>query len=170
MALLPLIFGIIIYYGPINNSPSFGVIITGFLGITTTVIWEELHYRVIGVELLKDKNKFISIKSIIILILIFALSHSINFIFNPNLTEIIRIIFSISTGALFLGLYLNTKNVFMPMLSHFLLNYTSMFFTTFSTSPNYFDNITNVIFYISIIVYLIIGINLLKTYYNNVKK
>lgn len=166
-ALIPMAFSILLIFGPINKMPNTYVIISGVLGAFTTAVWEELSYRVIGTKAFEDENEKLNSKSVIILCLLFGFSHAINIILKPNeiLIELFRIILSTAVGSLFLALYLKTRNIKLSILSHFLLNYVTLFFKTFSTTPNYLGYIAyDVIYYLSVITYFVISWYIFRRY------
>lgn len=167
ISLVPMVFSTLLIFGPINKFPSTFTVVTGTLSVAATAIWEELHFRVIGTGMLKGEKQKLDIKSVILLILIFGFSHAINILLKPNevMLELFRIIFSAATGSLFLALYLKTNNITLSILSHFLLNYITLFFKTFSTSPNYLGYIAyDVIYYISVVTYFVIAYIMFKKY------
>lgn len=167
VALIPMTFSILLIFGPINKMPNTYVIISGVLGAFTTAVWEELSYRVIGTKAFEDENEKLNSKSVILLCLLFGFSHAINIILKPNeiLIELFRIILSTAVGSLFLALYLKTRNIKLSILSHFLLNYVTLFFKTFSTTPNYLGYIAyDVIYYLSVITYFLISWYIFKRY------
>ena len=166
-ALIPMAFSILLIFGPINKMPNTYVIISGVLGAFTTAVWEELSYRVIGTKAFEDENEKLNSKSVILLCLLFGFSHAINIILKPNeiLIELFRIILSTAVGSLFLALYLKTRNIKLSILSHFLLNYVTLFFKTFSTTPNYLGYIAyDVIYYLSVITYFVISWYIFRRY------
>ena len=167
VALIPMTFSILLIFGPINKMPNTYVIISGVLGAFTTAVWEELSYRVIGTKAFEDENEKLNSKSVILLCLLFGFSHAINIILKPNeiLIELFRIILSTAVGSLFLALYLKTRNIKLSILSHFLLNYVTLFFKTFSTTPNYLGYIAyDVIYYLSVITYFVISWYIFRRY------
>ncbi len=167
VALIPMTFSILLIFGPINKMPNTYVIISGVLGAFTTAAWEELSYRVIGTKAFEDENEKLNSKSVILLCLLFGFSHAINIILKPNeiLIELFRIILSTAVGSLFLALYLKTRNIKLSILSHFLLNYVTLFFKTFSTTPNYLGYIAyDVIYYLSVITYFVISWYIFRRY------
>ena len=167
VALIPMTFSILLIFGPINKMPNTYVIISGILGAFTTAVWEELSYRVIGTKAFEDENEKLNSKSVILLCLLFGFSHAINIILKPNeiLIELFRIILSTAVGSLFLALYLKTRNIKLSILSHFLLNYVTLFFKTFSTTPNYLGYIAyDVIYYLSVITYFLISWYIFRRY------
>lgn len=167
VALIPMTFSILLIFGPINKMPNTYVIISGVLGAFTTAVWEELSYRVIGTKAFEDENEKLNRKSVILLCLLFGFSHAINIILKPNeiLIELFRIILSTAVGSLFLALYLKTRNIKLSILSHFLLNYVTLFFKTFSTIPNYLGYIAyDVIYYLSVITYFVISWYIFRRY------
>lgn len=167
VALIPMTFSILLIFGPINKMPNTYVIISGVLGAFTTAVWEELSYRVIGTKAFEDENEKLNSKSVILLCLLFGFSHAINIILKPNeiLIELFRIILSTAVGSLFLALYLKTRNIKLSILSHFLLNYVTLFFKTFSTTPNYLGYIAyDVIYYSSVITYFVISWYIFRRY------
>ena len=167
VALIPMTFSILLIFGPINKMPNTYVIISGVLGAFTTAVWEELSYRVIGTKAFEDENEKLNRKSVILLCLLFGFSHAINIILKPNeiLIELFRIILSTAVGSLFLALYLKTRNIKLSILSHFLLNYVTLFFKTFSTIPNYLGYIAyDVIYYLSVVTYFVISWYIFRRY------
>ena len=167
VALIPMTFSILLIFGPINKMPNTYLIISGVLGAFTTAVWEELSYRVIGTKAFEDENEKLNSKSVILLCLLFGFSHAINIILKPNeiLIELFRIILSTAVGSLFLALYLKTRNIKLSILSHFLLNYVTLFFKTFSTTPNYLGYIAyDVIYYLSVITYFLISWYIFRRY------
>lgn len=167
VALIPMTFSILLIFGPINKMPNTYVIISGILGAFTTAVWEELSYRVIGTKAFEDENEKLNSKSVILLCLLFGFSHAINIILKPNeiLIELFRIILSTAVGSLFLALYLKTRNIKLSILSHFLLNYVTLFFKTFSITPNYLGYIAyDVIYYLSVITYFVISWYIFRRY------
>lgn len=167
VALIPMTFSILLIFGPINKMPNTYVIISGVLGAFTTAVWEELSYRVIGTKAFEDENEKLNSKSVILLCLLFGFSHAINIILKPNeiLIELFRIILSTAVGSLFLALYLKTRNIKLSILSHFLLNYVTLFFKSFSTTPNYLGYIAyDVIYYLSVVTYFVISWYIFRRY------
>lgn len=165
IAILPMIINFVLMCGPVDKSVSNWIVISGIIRVVTTATWEELHFRAIGVDMLKNKKGKLTKEYAILLIFIFAFLHVINIILNPNqiLVELFRIVLSLSIGAFFLAIYLKTGNILVSILSHFLLNYTTLFFNTFSSNPNSLGIIVyDVVYYIGIILYLCIAVNIIK--------
>ena len=165
VALIPMCISIILICGPINRAPSLKNVVLGILGMLATAIWEELFYRVIGVEVFKNSDGIITKNSVIILVLLFSFSHAINIVLKPHeyMIELFRIVLSASAGMLFLALYLKTRNIYVPILSHFLMNYTTLFFKTFSYTPNVLGYITyDIVFYVGIIAYFLLANRIFK--------
>lgn len=165
IAMLPVLINLILMYGPVDKRVSNWVAITSFFRVLITAIWEELHFRAIGVDVLKNNSDKITKDNAILLIFIFAFSHSINILLNPNqiLVELFRIILSTATGSLFLSLYLKTNNIVVSILSHFCLNYTTLFFNTFSSKPNSLGIIVyDIVYYIGIMMYFYVAIYIIR--------
>ena len=167
ISLVPALFSMLLIFGPINKIPDVYSVIIGVLGVLATAIWEELHYRMIGVEVFKGEKEKLTYKEVILLSLLFGFSHAINIVLKPQeiLIELFRIILSTASASLFLALYIKTKRIELSILSHFLLNYITLFFKTFSTSYNYLGYIAyDVIYYISVISYFVIAYMIFKKY------
>ena len=165
ICLIPMIINFILMFGPIDKAISKWVFFATLFRTIATATWEELHFRVVGVDMLKNKDSNLTKEYAILLVFIFAFLHMVNIFLNPYqiLVELFRIILSLATGSLFLSLYLKTNNIFVPIIAHFLLNYTTLFFNTFSTNPNSLGIIVyNIVYYIGLIIYFGIAIYIIK--------
>lgn len=165
IATLPLIVNFVLMYGQIDKKVPLCLVIIKTFRVITTAVWEELHFRAIGVSMLKNKKEKLEKEYAILLVFIFAFLHLINILLNYNniLVELYRTVLAVATGSFFLALYLKTNNIFVPIFSHFLLNYTTTFFNMFSSAPNHVGiAIYNTVYYVGIILYFLISVHIIR--------
>lgn len=129
-ALIPFIFAFAMSFGIPDASPGISAVISGFLGVFSTVLAEELYYRAAVLRLFRGEK--ITYRLVLLLSLVFSLSHAVNYFFADALAVTLQLAVAFSLGTFTLGIFLRTRNIIIPMLSHLLLNGTPMFFELFS--------------------------------------
>lgn len=165
LIIIPLIFAFGLSYAQINRSNLIRVIMGGFLGVFTTVVFEEMHYRVIGYEVFKKDKLYLN--SALLLTFIYSCSNVINMIFNKEeaIMIILGFISSFSFGLFLLSIYGKVKNALLPIFCSTLFNYTFVYFDTFSINTHILStNLCYLLFFISNLFYITVGIKIIKGY------
>lgn len=169
IAITPFLLNLGIYFGPINQTNNILLIVSSLIGIITTVLWEELHFRVLST----NQKKKLTHKRILLIVLMFGLTHFIHVLLNPSnlISELFKLVLYLSVGYLSLGIYLNTKNITYSLVFNLLFNITPLIFNLFSNNTGCFGNtITQIFFYSSIVIYTIVGYLEVREYLQKEKK
>ena len=130
LALVPFLFALPMYVGRPDASVDVGTAVLGFAGVFTTGIVEELYYRAVGLYFFRGKP--VTYRLIVILSLVFSLSHTVNYFFADPLSVTLQLAVAFALGMFSTGVFLRTRNISIPICAHVLLNGTSMFFALFS--------------------------------------
>jgi membrane protease YdiL (CAAX protease family) len=96
------------------------------ISVFSIAMAEEFAFRgiifILLIKILKDKKHFV-ILSVFASSLIFALSHFVNAITSPIGVVTLQVLYSLFTGAVFTFALILTKNIFVPVLLHFVFNF-----------------------------------------------
>ena len=129
-ALIPFIFALPMSFGRLDASPHIWAALFGFGGVLTTAALEELYFRAAALHIFRGEK--VTYKLTAALALVFSASHAVNFFFADALSVTLQLAVAFALGMFTLGLMLRTRNIFIPILAHLMLNGTAMFFQLFS--------------------------------------
>lgn len=142
---------------PFDNHPSIAkVIIEGIVYYIGVAIIEEFYIRGLLlnlIEIIFAKKKNCTLIAVISSAVIFGIGHIFGTLNQPIIVIISKVIWTIGMGV-FLGMvYKQTKNLWVPIIFHFLINIGALPYQ-FSTIKGY----TNITLYIIVPAYIILGI------------
>lgn len=129
-----LILGFIAYARSLNVSIGFSAALAGILSVLTTAVWEELYYRAVAVQLLHEDRDRLSRSALILLTVVFSLSHGVNAINGDYLSAFLTVMLAAGFGFLLLAIYSATGSLILPWILHFMNNFISWFFISFSSN------------------------------------
>ena len=132
LAIIPCVIFSLSVIGSPDSSPSFSLIVFTVLGVLTTAIWEELFFRYVGKSLF-GKGEGFAFSDFMMLTTVFAAVHLINMFFYPPLDVLLQVAEAATVGVFLLALYCKTKNIMVPITSHFVLNLVAGLFPIFVT-------------------------------------
>ena len=133
-----------------------------FISTFSIALVEELAFRgIIFILLIKifSEKKHSVILTVFVSSLIFALVHYVNVLSSPFLTVTLQVLYCLFTGAVFTFSLVLTKNIFVPIILHFLLDIGGLI-----TQTDYFLAVGNMGLYdyvISVSVGIVCGLILL---------
>lgn len=159
ISLIPILFNFIIYFTNIEIIDK-KILIEGTFLILQTVILEELFFRMLAVKYFSLNNR-ITWTDFYLLALITAFFHSINMFF-PLENIIFKVIYSFSISVFYLALYLKSKNILITILSHFISSFVIFTFTNFPKVNIIYSNFHYILFILSFITYVSLGIYICK--------
>ena len=131
LALFPALMELVGYAAPVTSIPRPIVVIDYTFAVFLTAVWEELYYRYIP-NLMFGINHNIRITEIVLCPAVFAAAHFCNLILNGLDKTVIQIVLAYCMGVFFMGLYMATDNILLPIISHFFLNFCTGFFQMFN--------------------------------------
>ena len=135
-------------------------------------LFEEFYFRVLVFTLLCSFYKKNLFKISILTSLLFAAVHISNLILNSYTLsdELFQVMFAFATGLFFQILFINSKNIYIPALIHFFIDFNSNFsgkFFNVSSKEIYDDGFDYQTFWI---VLVLIILSLVFAYFNLRKK
>ena len=146
------------YFGhiPLNHMPSLQrIIIEYFVYLICIGFYEEMLWRGLFLNSLRNifaKSKYSSFIAVIISALAFGFVHIFDMLGEPVFEIFIKMLY-VSAFGIFLGaLYVKTKNIWIPMIAHNLMNFAGLP-QFFSTQPY-----PDIAAYVSVSVYVLLGV------------
>lgn len=125
---------------PFDNTPTaLRVIIEGIVYYIGVAIMEELYLRGLLQNILEKclgNRKNASLYAVLIASVLFGLGHIFGALSQPVPTIICKTIWAIALGVCFGAVYVNTRNLWVPIILHFIINLCGIPFC-FSTSTSY---------------------------------
>ena len=167
VALIPFVDNTIDYFRVPNRLPGMVEWISMVTTVFTTAAWEEMLFRYVGRTLFERNGKY-SIGAVILLALTFGCSHLINMFFYNPFAVLLQVMHASVGGVFLLALYRHTGCLWVTIMAHFLQNLACSIFDLFPDSEQLIQ--TPVIFILSTIVLLSIGIYILKKYHYVTRK
>lgn len=142
---------------PFDRQPSVAkVLVEGVIYYVGVAIIEELYVRGLLLNLIEkifSKNKNNRVIAVVLSSVIFGLGHIFGTLGQPLLVIVSKVVWAIGMG-IFLGMvYKRTKNLWLPILIHFLINVCALPYC-FSSINGYAD----FTLYIVVPSYIILGI------------
>lgn len=136
---IPVFVLAVMYFVPFDASPHVETVILTYCGILTTVVWEELYFRVFGLCLFKQTGET-DWKTVLLLSLVFGLTYLVDAVPLPHLIfeVVLQSIEAVAHGFFLLALYVKSRNILLPMVMHFLCSAVVVTYDLFSTQSHYF--------------------------------
>ena len=150
---------------PFDNRPSvLRVIIEGVVYYAGVAIMEELYLRGLLQNLIEKwfgAKKNAALYAIIITSMLFGIGHIFGALGQPVLTITCKVLWNIGLGIYFGTVYVKTRNLWVPIVLHFIVNIGTAIIWCFTTSSQYplIALITCLISYCSLGIY---GLTILK--------
>lgn len=164
-ALIPTVMSILLTACPLGNSIGTDIIVFTITGTLTTAIWEELYFRYVGCSLFEEDSKF-KWYNILFLAFSFSMAHTLNIFSNGAFATMTQVIFTFGFGIFALALYISTRSILLTIISHFLMNSVTDFYTIFAdqnlTGVLYCGNLYYPIFIFYVILLISLGLFILK--------
>ena len=152
-----------------NHFGGTGANLNLLFGAITTAAAEEIYFRAVGTELFEENGK-VGFGYIILMIATYAVSHLIYCIFDWK-SGLVLTATTLISGAMFVSLFLKTRNLMLVSLIHLLFNLFSRIFVLNSNTGYYFNSICQTIFIISAMASMvIISIFTLISYFKTINK
>ncbi len=114
-----------------GDFPTFSFLV---ISVVTTAIWEELFYRCIG-SLVVLNNRH-NMSGMIIISIVFALSHLMNLFGGDYLSTVVIVIFAFGFGMYLNSCYLLSGSIIFALILHFFINFSNSLFAMLSISSN----------------------------------
>ena len=155
-----IVLQLVAQYRPCNFVPNLAVFLAGVLGVLTIAMWEELYYRAVAVQILEERLNRLSTRGIVVMTLVFSLSHMVNLVSGDYIAVLITVIFASGFGFLLLAIYATSKSLILPIVLHFTVNYLSTLFNTFSTNAPAVGGVWQIAVYgmMTVVMYVFGGI------------
>ena len=134
-------FALVANPAPLRGSLPLGETILWVLGLVAEAMWEELFFRHTALRLFGRKAMF-SVRVTAFTALVFGGRCLMNVLFVPFPAALSEALLTACSGVFFSALYLRTKNIFVPVLAHFLMNFCKELFPRLSGSPVFFADDT----------------------------
>ena len=161
VALIPFLDNSIDYFRIPNRYPSAVEWISLISTVFTTAAWEEMLFRYVGRTLFEHNGKY-RIGAVVLLALTFGCSHLINVFFFDPVSVLLQVMHASVSGVFLLALYRHTGSLWITFAAHFFQNFAGGVFDLFPDSERLIQ--TSVIFILSTIIQLTIGIFILWKY------
>lgn len=126
---------------PFDNKPSvFRVITEGIVYYVGVGIMEELYLRGLLQNLIEKcfgKRKNASLYAILIASILFGIGHIFGALGQPAATIVCKVFWNIGLGIYFGTVYVKTRNLWVPIILHFIVNVGTAIIFCFTTSNEY---------------------------------
>lgn len=147
---------------PLNNKPTiYRLLIEGIIYYIGVAIMEELYLRGLLQNQLEKWFKK-PLVAIILTSILFGIGHIFGSLGSPVLTIICKVIWNIGLGIYLGSIYYKTRNLWIPIIIHFIVNFMISIVYCFSISTSY----PLIALITSLVVFTILGIfgieNILK--------
>lgn len=138
LALIPVLFQVVMCFGPLDHVPEPLAAAFGILGVGLTALWEELLFRGLALTLFAKDGR-LSWAAALGTSAVFGVCHLVNLIGTADpLARLgdgaVQAIFAALCGLFFLGLTLRARSLFAAVIAHLFLDGVLWFFEAFSTA------------------------------------
>ena len=144
-----------------NHNAGFRVNAGVFFGILTTVVSEEIYYRLFATAFF-SQNNIVPLKNVIIMITVFGLSHAVN-CYENMIDGLLTVANALCFGAFLTAVFLKTKNLLLAIVIHLFVNTFATVFTVNSNQTPTFGATLQIVFYaVSCLLSIISAVVILK--------